>query len=178
MTLASRHNELMSLEQWRALGEDTSVRSELQEGVLIVSPSPTPRYQRAIMRLGVHLHGALPDNYDAIPEVDVVLDAAFPPTVRRPDLVVTRPVSGPVVARDVVVIVEVLSPGTRRVDLVLKRYEYAEAGIPNYWIVDLEGTPRLEALTLVDGRYVGDWVTGTYTSDVPFPVTVDLDSLV
>lgn len=103
------------------------MRSELQEGVLIGSPSPTPRHQRAIMRLGVHLHGALPDEYDTIPEVDVVLDAAFPPTVRRPDL---------------------------------------------------EGTPRLEALTLVDGRNVGDWVTGTYTSDGPFPMTVDLDSLV
>jgi len=177
MTLASRHNELMSLEQWRALGEDTSVRSELQEGVLIVSPSPTARHQRAIMRLGVDLHAVLPAECDLIPEVDVVLDYAFPSTARRPDLVLTRRATGPLVARDVVLVVEILSPGTRRVDLVLKRFEYAEAGIANYWIIDLEGTPRLEALTLVDGSYVGDWVSGTHTSDAPFPVTIDLDAL-
>ncbi|WP_240194142.1 Uma2 family endonuclease [Gordonia sp. MMO-8] len=111
----------MSLEQWRALGQDTSVRSELQEGVVIVSPSPTPRHQRAIMRLGVCLHAAMPAEYDALPEVDVLLDPAFPPTVRRPDLIVTRSATGPVAARNVVVVIEVLFPGTRRVDLVLKR---------------------------------------------------------
>ncbi|GEE00809.1 hypothetical protein nbrc107696_12550 [Gordonia spumicola] len=177
MTLASRQNELMSLEQWRALGEDTSTRSELQEGVLIVSPSPSPRHQRAIMRLGVDLHAVLPAEYDLIPEVDVVLDSAFPSTVRRPDLVLTRRATGPLVARDVVLVVEILSPGTRRVDLVLKRHEYAEAGITNYWIVDVDDRPRLLPLTLVDGEYIGDWVTGTYTSNVPFPVTIDLDAL-
>ena len=32
--------------------------------------------------------------------------------------------------------VEVLSPSTRRVDLLLKRDRYEEAGIASYWIVD------------------------------------------
>src|SRR5258705_11134777 len=37
---------------------------------------------------------------------------------------------------DVLLVVELLSPGTRRRDFNLKRREYAAAGIPDYWIVD------------------------------------------
>jgi Uma2 family endonuclease len=41
----------------------------------------------------------------------------------------------------------VLSPGTRGKDLLLKRHEYAAAGIPAYWIVDREARTTT-ALTL------------------------------
>jgi Uma2 family endonuclease len=49
-------------------------------------------------------------------------------------------------------VVEVVSPDDPVRDLVTKRREYAEAGIPEYWIVD----PRdrtVTVLTLADGRY-------------------------
>jgi len=169
----------MSLEQWRALGEDTSTRSELQEGVLIVSPRPRLIHQKALTKLSACLLAQAPPGFTAVAEPDVVLDSRTPATVRVPDVVVIgeNDHEAMLTASDVLLAVEILSPGTRRVDLVLKRFEYAEAGIPNYWIVDLEGTPRLEALTLVDGSYVGEWVTGVHTSDVPFAVTVDLDAL-
>lgn len=36
-----------------------------------------------------------------------------------------------------IVAVEVLSPGSRRRDVLTKRDEYAAAGIPTYWIIDL-----------------------------------------
>ncbi len=35
-------------------------------------------------------------------------------------------------------VMEVLSPGNRNLDLVTKRREYARAGIPEYWLVDPE----------------------------------------
>ena len=49
--------------------------------------------------------------------------------------------------------VEVLSPSTRSVDLLLERGVYAESGVAAYWLVDLE-VPSVRALRLVDGAYV------------------------
>ncbi|MCA4995831.1 Uma2 family endonuclease [Tsukamurella tyrosinosolvens] len=63
-------------------------------------------------------------------------------------------------AADVLLAVEVLSPGTRRVDLVMMRSEYADAGIPHYWIVDLDAS-TLEALAFSGDGY--ESVTATRT---------------
>ncbi|MBS4100792.1 Uma2 family endonuclease [Tsukamurella paurometabola] len=175
---AARRVDLMSLDDWRALGEDTAGRSELQEGVLIVSPSPVPRHQKAGFRLGLALHPQVPDGVEIVPDVDVIVASGFPPTVRRPDLViVTASIETDIVAADVVLVVEILSPGTRRQDLVTKRSEYADAGIPHYWIVDLDGGPSIEALRLEDGAYIGEVVTGVLETTVPFDVRVDLTAL-
>jgi Putative restriction endonuclease len=48
-------------------------------------------------------------------------------------------------ASDVLVVVEIASPGSQRLDHVVKRHEYADAGIGHYWIVDLD-----EPVTLLD----------------------------
>jgi Uma2 family endonuclease len=44
---------------------------------------------------------------------------------------------GLVRAADVVLAVEIISRGSRRLDTVVKAAEYADAGIPHYWVVDL-----------------------------------------
>ncbi|TWS23682.1 Uma2 family endonuclease [Tsukamurella sputi] len=175
---AARRVDLMSLDDWRALGEDTAGRSELQEGVLIVSPSPVPRHQKAGFRLGVALHPQVPDGVEIVPDVDVIVASGFPPTVRRPDLViVTASTETDIVAADVVLVVEILSPGTRRQDLVTKRSEYADAGIPHYWIVDLDAGPSIEALTLRDGSYEGPICTSEFDVTAPFHLTIDPTAL-
>ncbi|MCA1705862.1 MAG: Uma2 family endonuclease, partial [Actinobacteria bacterium] len=99
----------------------------------------------------------LPSLLTALTDVEVVL-ARQPLTIRVPDIVVTRtaryeanPPRYP--ASDIVLAVEVLSDGTRRVDRVLKFSEYADAGIPQYWIVDLDPPTTLTAYLLVDGEY-------------------------
>lgn len=51
------------------------------------------------------------------------------------------------------------------------------AGIPHYWIVDLDAGPSLLTLTLVDGAYVGEVVTGLVTTTVPFELRIDLTAL-
>ena len=60
-----------------------------------------------------------------------------------------------------------------------KRGEYADAGIPWYWIVDIS-----EPVSVVACRFTEDFgyvdhqrVTGTFTTEEPFAVTVDLDRL-
>lgn len=62
-------------------------------------------------------------------------------------------------ASEVRVVIEFLVPGAQRTVTVTKRLEYADAGIPHYWIVDLSRA------------------TGTFTTTVPFPVTIDLGRL-
>ncbi len=47
---------------------------------------------------------------------------------------------------------EVLSPSTRRVDLLLKRDRLQEAGCPSYWLVDPD-EPSVLVLELSGGTY-------------------------
>ncbi|MBM7369051.1 Uma2 family endonuclease [Gordonia hydrophobica] len=177
MTAQTQPRELLSLAQWDALGEDDSARSELQEGVLIVSPKARIEHQNAIARLCAAILPQLPSDWHVAAEPELVLETKTPATVRIPDVVVHSRASGPrLVAQDVALVVEVPSPGTRGTDLVMKRHEYAAAQIPNYWIVDLT-TSRLEALSLVAGEYVGDWGDGTVTTDGPVTVTLDPEAL-
>jgi Uma2 family endonuclease len=68
--------------------------------------------------------------------------------------------------------VEVLSPSTRRIDLLLKRDRLQTAGVPSYWLVDPDG-PTVTVLELRDGTYVElAHVAGDESCDVvqPFPL--------
>jgi Uma2 family endonuclease len=77
---------------------------------------------------------------------------------------------------DVLLVVEVISPSNAGRDLVLKRHEYAAAGIPLYWLVE----PRKQTLTVLvngPGGYREQAAVGTgevYRSEQPFPLTLAL----
>ncbi|GEL19719.1 hypothetical protein PA7_35560 [Pseudonocardia asaccharolytica DSM 44247 = NBRC 16224] len=119
----------MTLDEYLALPEDDSARFELQEGVLVMAPHPRPRHQNALFRLGMQIHRQLPPGLLVLLEVDVIVRTEDPAIVRSPDLVVTRAASDEdrLVAADVLLAVEIISPGSRNVDLHLKPFEYAEA---------------------------------------------------
>lgn len=75
----------------------------------------------------------LPDGLQVLPEIEVTTSASFPPSVRDPDIVVIRDRafkrrSVRVPAIDVVLVVEIVSPGSRGMDHVMKVHEYAQAG--------------------------------------------------
>ncbi|MGH8963270.1 MAG: Uma2 family endonuclease [Jatrophihabitantaceae bacterium] len=75
---------------------------------------------------------------------------------------------------------EVLSPSTRRKDVVLKWSKYEDAGVASYWILDPDG-PTVTAADLRPGGYVEvGSVTGedTLRLELPFPVTVTPSTLV
>ncbi|MET9326813.1 Uma2 family endonuclease [Tsukamurella sp. NPDC003166] len=167
----------LTLEDWFALGEDESLRrAELCRGVLEVSPSPRLKHTRAIRRLANAIEAQLSGDFEVYDETDVIVHHR-PATVRQPDVLVIRAsASEPLTAGDVVVAVEILSPGSGRRDRVIKRDEYAAAGIPHYWIIDLDG-PSAEVLALVNGRYEGRTVTGRIHTDVPTALDIDLAAL-
>jgi Uma2 family endonuclease len=176
-------NRQLTLAEWEALPETEGVRLELVEGLVVMAPMPRFWHQAGSALLSVRLNEQLPAELSAGPAVEVVLSDA-PPTVRVPDVVVAR--SGAtegnparIGATDILLAVEVLSDGTRRVDRVLKFSEYADAGIPQYWIIDL-GTPcTLLCYTLVEGNYE---LSGEHSGPVELdvaghPVAFDLDAL-
>lgn len=181
---------LLTVEAYAALGEDDRYRSELQEGNLVMSPSPAPDHMIVMRKLLIQLDGQLPAGLQVIPDIDVDLELAprgKPGFVRRPDLIVVREAAvdrvlrhgGILRASEVLVIAEIVSPGSYRTDHVIKRGEYADAGIPRYWIVDIEAPA-----TLIECHLAGEFgyqdagpVTGRFVTSEPFPVSVRLDGL-
>lgn len=183
MTL-SWPNHLLTLDDWEALPEDSGMRLELAEGMLVMTAMPMPRHQKAGMRLGYRLDEQLPAELTALTETEIVL-AEYPLTIRVPDVVVVSSdryeLNPPrFEAGDVELVVEILSDGTRKVDRILKFAEYAEAGIPQYWIIDLDPpATTLTAYVLIDGNYeLSGELTGAATLEVAgHPVTIDLPAL-
>jgi Uma2 family endonuclease len=176
--------ELMTLDEWDALPEDDSAHYELQEGVLVVSPKPAKRHQLAVTRLASQMERQLPVDWDVVPDFEVVVQAEGPATVRAPDLVMVRAEApeNRVVAGDVLLAVEVISPGSRKIDTHLKPFEYSEAGIPHYWVVDLD--PPAPSITVYglgapdDGYVESQTATGTLIVQEPFAMRIDIGALI
>jgi Uma2 family endonuclease len=181
----------LTVADYVALGEDDDQhRYELQEGQLVMTPSPIPDHNLAGDELYFQLRGQLPAQLCAITDVDLDLQLVptdQPGTVRRPDLVVVERVAldrvrhegGVLRASEAVLVIEILSPSSLRTDRIVKRGEYEDAGIPHYWIIDLDDPPSLVACHLAPGfgYQEAPAVTGTFVADEPFPVRVDLDQL-
>lgn len=172
-----------------ALPEDGK-RYELADGWLTeLSPSPWHDHAadrlKEILRDAARLSGA--DVYVAGGPNDI----ASPAGVRKPDVfVVPREVARAAIsgkvrtyyAGDLLLVAEVISPrsGSEQVDRVRKVSEYAKAGIPAYWIVDLEPEVKITILTLRDGQYVlgaGIRTGHTLRTSQPFVISFDPGSL-
>ncbi len=182
---------LLSVAEFAALGEDDGYRWELQEGNLVMAPSPTPRHMVAMAKLFNQIEAQLPAEFRAVPDIDLDLQLAPPDqpgSSRRPDLVVVRRTEFDRVARDggllaaanTVLIVEIMSPGSRRTDQRIKRAEYADAGIPFYWMLDLDRPVSVTACHLAGelGYHDSGPVTATFVTAQPVPLRLDLTALV
>jgi Uma2 family endonuclease len=121
---------------------DDGDRHEVIRGELLVTPGPTPRHQWVAYRL----HRALSDYVErhglgvVLHEVDLLFE---PGDFVRPDLLfVPKDRLASITARGVEcvpeLVVEVVSPGSSRVDRTTKPARFRELGVPMYWIVDPE----------------------------------------
>lgn len=182
---------LLTVAQYAALGETEDGCTELVEGRLIMSPSPQADHNVAGMNLAMQLSVQVPEDLEVIPGLDVDLELAPPDQpgfVRRPDLMVAkrsarkrqRAEGGLIKASEVVLVVEILSPSSRRTDYRAKRDEYADAGIPFYWIVDVEEPVSLAPMHLVGtfGYQEAPAETRVYEAVEPFPLKIRVDQLI
>jgi Uma2 family endonuclease len=132
-------------------------RHELINGELVVTPSPMPPHQivsRSIFRrLDQHVvANDLGEVYYAPIDIRFTPDNVLIPDIifiarDRLHVMGSRAVDA---APDLVI--EILSPGTRRRDLTTKRDLYARFGVREYWVVDLDKR-AVEVLALVGAGY-------------------------
>lgn len=105
---------------------------------IFMSASPRARHQRVAARLANQIEEAATGLFC----VEAVGFWTLADRKSRiPDVLATRePFDESWAPTTPVLCIEVLSPSTRREDMVRKSHEYAAAGVEQYWIVDLDAS--------------------------------------
>jgi len=171
----------ITFDEYRALPDDGS-RYELIYGELLMMPSPKAIHQFVVgelftalrdrakqARLGVALFAPYDvrlSGYNAV-QPDILFFSA----ARTQSL-------GPDFARGIPdLVVEVLSPSNRRLDLIVKRALYAASGIPEYWIVDPE--KRTISVNVLEGAHYVDSVfaQGPLVSLIFSGIVIDFETM-
>lgn len=171
---------LWTEEQYLRLSEQTNHFVEFSDGYVEVLPMPTRKHQAVSRFLFLAFLTFVQRSGGTVFYAPLRVRVA-PGRFREPDLVLLLDVNDPRnqnafwLGADLVV--EIVSPDHVERDTVLKRADYAAAGIPEYWIVDpAEGT--ITVLQLAGNAYVshgtfhrGDSASSALLSD--FTVSVD-----
>jgi Uma2 family endonuclease len=164
----------LTYEQFRQLPNDGK-RYELVRGEVHVTPAPATRHQAIVQNLSGNLwpfaiKNRLSEVWTA--PLDVLLGEE---TALQPDLVFISNARAGIIQENWIagapdLVFEVLSPSTAAHDRATKLPVYAEAGVPEVWLIDSQAK-TVEALKLqgkkyfVDATHAGDQVL---TSDL-FP---------
>jgi Uma2 family endonuclease len=163
----------MTLEEYLAYDDGTDTRYELVDGVLVEMGAENPLNVKIAMRL-VFAFARL-----GVPEETIAIGhqigvSSTKATARQPDLIVHSEASDAAIMADRRIlraevspprlVVEVVSNSTtdkksRNRDYLEKPIEYAERGIPEYWIIDPEYS-LVKVGTLTDGAYQFQDFTG------------------
>ena len=132
---------------------DDGLRYELIDGTLLVTQAQSPHHQRASRGLFRLLDAFCPAGSEVFfAPLDWQPDEH---SSLQPDLLVVRreDIGAKSIRGPLLLAVEVLSPATRRHDLLLKRSVYEESGVASYWMFDPD-VPSLVVCELTRGRYV------------------------
>lgn len=161
---------------------DDGFKYQVLNGIVVVSPRPTPGHQlllgELIGQLGVLTRR--PPIARAYADIDVRFDFDL---VYRPDIVVIRRDRIPKTPKriDIVpdLIVEILSPGSEAMDQRTKFADYERYGVQEYWIVEVAPVLAVRAFTLTGGRYVERpaAIPGTVSSTAFPGFTLDVQAL-
>jgi Uma2 family endonuclease len=151
---------------------------EIIDGSLLVSPPAIPIHERVSQRLADQIYETMPEDLEALTHAGVEVAVNY----LVPDVTVVR--AAAVEARtkrlyspDVLLVVEVISPSNPKNDRWDKPVRYAEAGIPHFWRVEIDGdrSPYVVRYGLDGDRYaeLGTvWAGDEETVDIGFPVTL------
>lgn len=162
------------------------VQGRAVDEALVTPPTPAISHRRASHRLETVLRKACPPQFTVL-AVGLGVDCGDGRTY-VPDMIVTRTEAldealdedgDAVPAADVLAVIEVMSLSNPLPGLVLRRHDYAAAGIPQFWIFDSRShTLTVHTDPAADSHADGYLTTatvpadGTFTTDLPFPVTV------
>jgi hypothetical protein len=184
--------EPITVEVWRRLPEEFCRQVELVNGQAMRCEHPSRAHQAAAARVTAMLDAAAEGHMERNPgtcldtsgDFDVLLWEIPAATIRSPDAALfdcapddVRPLPASLLK----VVVEVVSPTSRKADKLDKMAEYADAGIPFYWLIWLSGDHVLS----ID-IHVLDHTLGYYrlyrtltpeqeTSTIDVPIRIDID---
>ncbi|MGW4302915.1 Uma2 family endonuclease [Streptomyces sp. NPDC004646] len=171
----------ISAQEYDSWSEEQCAGIEIVDGMVVVSPSASKRHNRLARILANALDAAAGPDWNADTDFDVRLQDV-PLNNRRPDVIVYRAETidlAPTRPEHVLLVAEVVSPGSETTDRVVKVDQYAKAGIPFYWRIEQAATGVPITYTYVldpaTGSYRdGEMFTGVIKAAVPFSVVVDL----
>lgn len=179
-TLEPRYRGLrLSADEYLQLDDD-GFRYELVDGVVCMSPSPTPAHQEIVLEIGAQIRNHLQQH--PIGKVFVELDVQLRgDLVYRPDVVFLRAERAEQCRERVVgppdLIVEVVSPDSKRYDAETKRGDYERCGVAEYWMIDPQ-RDSMVFLRLQGERYVEIEPTGNRLASEAVPgFTLDIERL-
>jgi Uma2 family endonuclease len=167
-------------EEYIWLTNRTNRLIEFTDGYIEVLPMPTETHQ-AMLKYLFRLFDALMQNIGGTVFFAALLVRVGPRKFREPDLLLLLsaddPRRGDAYWTGADLVVEIVSSDDSKRDTVKKRRDYAQAGIPEYWIVN-PLTETITVLRLVGARYVEHGVftratTATSALLPNFAVSVD-----
>ena len=119
-------------------------RAELIDGQMYMMAPPTRRHQRITLELSTIINNYIKDKGGSC-EVDIAPFAVF---LNEDDKNYVEPDISVICASEKLTdngctgapdwIIEIVSPGSRRMDYFVKLFKYRTAGVREYWIVDPE----------------------------------------
>lgn len=159
-----------TVEDYYALPDD--VRVELIDGVFYDMAAPTPLHQDLALELWVRLRNHIRQGKGLCKAYMSPIDVKFPEdemTMVQPDVIV-------VCDRDKIIekridgapdlVIEVLSPSTKKKDQAVKLKKYGEMGVREYWIVD----PASKKVVVY--VFERDWEISLYSFSDQIPVAI------
>lgn len=146
---------LWTADMYLKLTEQTNHLLEFTDGMIEVLPMPTRSHQRMLAYLyGLLVALVYPQGEVLFAPLRLQIRAH---KYREPDLLLlldrTDPRNQETCWLGADLVVEIVSPDNPERDTVVKRGDYAEVGIPEYWIVN-PLTETVTVLTLVDTLYM------------------------
>jgi Uma2 family endonuclease len=158
MPTASQRDTRLTYEDLVRIPDDGR-RHEIIDGVHYVIPTPVVRHQRLVGRL----YQAIANYLDAHPQLGEVFGAPLDTVFSRwdvvePDLLFVAAdqrgiLTEPNVQGAPALVVEVLSPGTKKRDLGAKRTLFDRGGVREYWIVDPKANSIIIHRRAADGSF-------------------------
>jgi Uma2 family endonuclease len=165
------HDATWNYARWEQLPEDGN-RYEVIDGVLYMTTAPSNFHQWIVRRLDRFVGIPLEDRavaYVFTAPIGVLMPGCDPV---QPDFVVVRRTNAAIIRERRIrgvpdLIAEVLSPSNAEQDTKIKRAIYAQAGVPEYWIVRPDTRDVLQCSQ-------PDAILGDYTQTALFGLTTEL----